>query len=82
MHILSQSCGFVNTIPVVYKKFKFNRVKKFLKAAFTLSQFYNTADLWTAPEPETPEQEYLNCYKSIQKHRRKRGSERHTVLIP
>ena len=33
MHTLSQSCGFVNTIPVVYKKFKFGETKKFKENA-------------------------------------------------
>lgn len=32
---------------------------------------YNTIGLWVAPEPETLEQEYMACYQSMQKHKKK-----------
>ena len=33
--------------------------------------YYNTIGLWVAPEPETLEQEYMACYQSMQKHKKK-----------
>ena len=32
--------------------------------------YYNTIGLWTAPEPETLEQEYTAYYQAMQKHKR------------
>ena len=33
--------------------------------------YYNTIGLWTAPEPETLEQEYMAYYQAMQKRRKK-----------
>ena len=33
--------------------------------------YYNTIGLWVAPEPETLEQEYMSCYQTMQKHKKK-----------
>ncbi|UQT50339.1 DUF4368 domain-containing protein [Flavonifractor plautii] len=43
--------------------------------------YYSTIGLWTAPDPETLEQEYMAYYNSMQKRRKRQRSRSYAVQI-